>query len=33
MTTFDAAHADVDRLIRNIERVIVGKRDVIRLVV
>ena len=30
---FDAAHADVERLIANIERVVVGKRDVVRLVV
>jgi MoxR-like ATPase len=30
---FDTAHADIDRLIENIERVIVGKRDVVRLVV
>jgi len=30
---FGAAHADIERLIANIERVIVGKRDVVRLVV
>jgi MoxR-like ATPase len=30
---FDTAHADIDRLIENIERVIVGKRDVVQLVV
>ncbi len=30
---FGAAHADVERLILNIERVVVGKRDVVRLVV
>ena len=30
---FGAAHADVERLIANIERVVVGKRDVVRLVV
>ena len=30
---FSAAHADIERLIANIERVIVGKRDVVRLVV
>jgi MoxR-like ATPase len=30
---FDTAHADVERLIANIERVVIGKRDVIRLVV
>lgn len=32
-TTFDVAHADIERLIANIERVFVGKRDVVRLVV
>jgi MoxR-like ATPase len=32
-TAFDVAHADVERLIANIERVVVGKRDVVRLVV
>ena len=32
-SAFAAAHADVGRLIANIERVIVGKRDVVRLVV
>jgi len=31
--TFEAAHADVEGLIANIERVIVGKREVVRLVV
>jgi MoxR-like ATPase len=31
--TFDTAHADVERLIANIERVVIGKRDVVRLVV
>jgi len=30
---FDTAHADVDRLIDNIERVVVGMHDVIRLVI
>ena len=30
---FGAAHADIERLIANIERVVVGKRDVVRLVV
>jgi MoxR-like ATPase len=30
---FGAAHADIERLIANIERVIVGKHDVVRLVV
>ncbi len=32
-STFDAAHADIEGLIANIERVVVGKRDVVRLVV
>jgi MoxR-like ATPase len=32
-TAFDVAHADIERLIANIERVVVGKRDVVRLVV
>ncbi|MBV9439178.1 MAG: MoxR family ATPase [Candidatus Eremiobacteraeota bacterium] len=31
--SLDAAHADVERLVSNIERVIVGKDDVVRLVV
>jgi MoxR-like ATPase len=30
---FAPAHADIDRLITNVEKVIVGKRDVVRLVV
>jgi len=29
---FGDAHADIERLIANIERVVVGKRDVVRLV-
>jgi len=32
-TEFGTAHADVERLVANIERVVVGKRDVVRLVV
>jgi MoxR-like ATPase len=32
-TSFDTAHADVQRLIDNIERVIVGKRQIVELVV
>jgi MoxR-like ATPase len=31
--TFAAAHADVERLIANVERVVLGKRDVVRLVI
>ncbi len=30
---FDTAHADIERLIANIERVVIGKRNVVRLVV
>jgi MoxR-like ATPase len=30
---FEAAHADIERLVANIERVVVGKRDAVRLVV
>jgi MoxR-like ATPase len=30
---FDAAHADVQRLVANIERVIIGKREVVQLVI
>ncbi|MGH7715678.1 MAG: AAA family ATPase, partial [Vulcanimicrobiaceae bacterium] len=30
---FDTAHADIERLIANIERVVIGKRDVVRLVI
>lgn len=30
---FDSAHADIERLVNNIEKVIVGKREVVRLVV
>lgn len=32
-TTFDTAHADVQKLIDNVERVIVGKREIVELVV
>src|SRR5579872_5334403 len=30
---FETAHADIERLIANVERVVIGKRDVVRLVV
>lgn len=30
---FETAHADIERLITNIERVVIGKRDVVRLVI
>ena len=30
---FDTAHADIERLIGNIEHVVIGKRDVVRLVI
>ena len=30
---FETAHADIERLIANVERVVIGKRDVVRLVI